>query len=552
MDGTQSFNATITGLDDQRIEWSVDNVVGGNEKLGTIENNNNPALYAAPAGFPDKNTVVIKATSIANTTIVATATVTLFIPTFQLSPQNPVVPKATPQQFSVEGIDASQVDWLINGVQGGSADIGTIDANGLYKPPSIIPTDTVSPLFGNPVPVTVEAVSKVDSNIRDTTTVNLVTGPSITFEPNVPINLQSSFRPTLSSGQRSIAFYNGEVYIVWNQNGRILFAKSSDGISWPSPPIEVSPIEDARNEPTLAIGRNGDVYVAYAECVPCSGLSTIGISVLFLGATDFQQLPIPATGTGSLNPTIAVSDDETIYLAWAAVEDPDTSFDILFQRFSKDGKPIDATPQNVTPVGRSQAQPAITISKSGEIYLAWVDNGVIMATVFNGTSFLAPTPVTDLAQTIASNPSIVGGPQGTVYVAWQDTRLQFPFVFFDVGTITQSVLTFGTDKALGSFSKVVNPQTSPSIALDPHGGIYVAFQEGFDGFRSRGIFLAKSTDGGSTFNVPTRIDDDVNQVPNKSFPSIAVDNAGRTFAIWSDGRGGTSIPSDYVWFAKGE
>ncbi|MFY9271246.1 MAG: DUF1565 domain-containing protein [Candidatus Manganitrophaceae bacterium] len=79
----QIFTATVTGLSDTRLTWSVNDVVGGNETLGTITPNNptDPAqpptgTYKAPATSPDPNSVTIKAASVAEPTIFSnTATI---------------------------------------------------------------------------------------------------------------------------------------------------------------------------------------------------------------------------------------------------------------------------------------------------------------------------------------------------------------------------------------------------------------------------------------------------------------------------------------------
>ncbi len=74
----QIFTATVTGLSDTRLTWSVNDVVGGNETLGTITPNNptDPAqpptgTYKAPATSPDPNSVTIKAASVAEPTILS-------------------------------------------------------------------------------------------------------------------------------------------------------------------------------------------------------------------------------------------------------------------------------------------------------------------------------------------------------------------------------------------------------------------------------------------------------------------------------------------------
>lgn len=59
-----------------------------------------------------------------------------------VAPQGASVRTGTPQQFSasVSGTPGLTFTWSVNGVAGGAAATGTIDATGLYTPPAVLPT----------------------------------------------------------------------------------------------------------------------------------------------------------------------------------------------------------------------------------------------------------------------------------------------------------------------------------------------------------------------------------------------------------------------------
>jgi len=102
---------------------------------------------------------------------------------------------------------------------------------------------------------------------------------------------------------------------------------------------------------------------------------------------------------------------------------------------------------------------------------------------------------------------------------------------------------------VGTGAKGSRSQNLPSIAWDGRNDIYLAFQETLS-TNNDGIFLAKTVDGGNTFRF-SRIDDDGSSpLRNKFSPSLAVDSAGRAFAVWNDGRFGNQQYD--VFFAKGE
>jgi hypothetical protein len=82
----QQFAATVTGTTNTAVTWSVNNVVSGNSTAGTINSN---GQYVAPQQLPTPNTVNVTATSAADTTKTAGATVTLLNPSPILSNISP-------------------------------------------------------------------------------------------------------------------------------------------------------------------------------------------------------------------------------------------------------------------------------------------------------------------------------------------------------------------------------------------------------------------------------------------------------------------------------
>jgi uncharacterized protein YjdB len=72
-DSTQ-FSATVTANMNQAVTWSVNGVAGGNSTFGTIDAT---GKYNTPSSLPSPNSVKIKATSVADTSLSATSSVTL-------------------------------------------------------------------------------------------------------------------------------------------------------------------------------------------------------------------------------------------------------------------------------------------------------------------------------------------------------------------------------------------------------------------------------------------------------------------------------------------
>jgi hypothetical protein len=74
---SQQFTATVAGSTDQTVTWAVEGVAGGNSTIGTITT---AGLYTAPGIPPSPNSVTITATSSADPTQSADATVTVVNP----------------------------------------------------------------------------------------------------------------------------------------------------------------------------------------------------------------------------------------------------------------------------------------------------------------------------------------------------------------------------------------------------------------------------------------------------------------------------------------
>jgi hypothetical protein len=71
---TQQFTATVTGMSNTSVTWSVNGIQGGNSTLGTVSTG---GLYTAPSTVPSTNLVTVTATGLADTTKTASATVTI-------------------------------------------------------------------------------------------------------------------------------------------------------------------------------------------------------------------------------------------------------------------------------------------------------------------------------------------------------------------------------------------------------------------------------------------------------------------------------------------
>jgi len=193
--GTIQFTATIVSSTPTTVAWSVNNILGGNSTLGTI---NASGLYTAPASVPSPAAVTIKATSPAETYPSGAAIVTITGPSVNamvtVAPTDSSALAGTTVQFAatVTGTANTAVTWSVNGVAGGNSTVGAISTSGLYTAPTAVP---------NPPTVVVTATSQANTSQSASTTVTLTANNSAPLFVN--------FGPNGNTGNPNTAFYNG-------------------------------------------------------------------------------------------------------------------------------------------------------------------------------------------------------------------------------------------------------------------------------------------------------------------------------------------------------
>jgi len=189
------FTATVVSSTATTVTWSVNNIVGGNSTLGTV---NSSGLYTAPASVPKPATVTVRATSSAETNPSGSAIVTIMPAavnaTVTVAPTDSSTPSGTTVQFAatVTGTTNAAVAWSVNGVAGGNSTVGTISSSGLYTAPTTVP---------NPPTVVVTATSQADTSQSASTTV------TVTASNTAPLFV--NFGPNGNTGNPNTAYYNG-------------------------------------------------------------------------------------------------------------------------------------------------------------------------------------------------------------------------------------------------------------------------------------------------------------------------------------------------------
>jgi hypothetical protein len=208
----QSFTASVTGTGapSTAVTWSVNGIAGGNSTLGTITSNGAAgALYVAPAVPPSPFSVGVTATSVADPTKSATASVTITCSaTNTISPSAVRVSLAQTQAFTASFCLAAgaSIAWDVNGIADGNSTVGSITPSSANTVVYAAPIDLPSPST-----VVVHATSGL---LTASASVMLVSNISVTVSPSsatVQVSQRTSFAATLTN--------TADTAVSWLVNG---------------------------------------------------------------------------------------------------------------------------------------------------------------------------------------------------------------------------------------------------------------------------------------------------------------------------------------------
>lgn len=205
--GQQQFTATVIGTSNLAVNWSVSGIGCVGVSCGIVSS---AGLYTAPATVPMSAIATVTATSVADPTKSASATVVIQSEsaiTVTISPTSAAVMTGAQQQFTatVTGTTNVAVTWTLSGAGCTGVTCGTITATGLYTAPKAVPT---------PPTVTVTATSVADPARSALAIVTLQAAPAVTVSPasaKVQTGKQMQFTATVT-GTTNTA-------VIWSVSG---------------------------------------------------------------------------------------------------------------------------------------------------------------------------------------------------------------------------------------------------------------------------------------------------------------------------------------------
>ncbi len=204
------FTAAVSGSGDpdRAVRWSVNGIEGGDASVGTISAT---GLYTAPRRLP-AGAVTVTATSLADpaksvsAAVTITSHLTVTITSGPTSVQNGATAQYTATVTPAPGSNPDPgIIWSVNGIAGGNATVGTVDANGLYTAPVVAP---------QPPQVTITASSVADPSKSASISVTILSQVFVSISPQTAsVELEKSLQFSATVGGTT------NQRVIWSVNG---------------------------------------------------------------------------------------------------------------------------------------------------------------------------------------------------------------------------------------------------------------------------------------------------------------------------------------------
>ena len=295
---SQQFSASVTGgSGNTAVTWSLSPTVG------TLSNT---GLYSAPATIATQQTVTVTATSVADPTKSASATITLRAPcSVTLNPTSASLAATQSQQFSASvtgGSGNTAVTWSL------SPTVGTLSNTGLYSAPATIATQQT---------VTVTATSVADPTKSASATITLRTPVSVTLNPT-----SASLAATQSQQfSASVTGGSGNTAVTWSLSPTV-GTLSNTGLY--SAPATIATQQTVTVTATSVADPTKSASATITLRIPVS--VAVNPTSTALAATQSQQFSASVTGgsgntavTWSLSPTVGTLSNTGLYSAPATI-----------------------------------------------------------------------------------------------------------------------------------------------------------------------------------------------------------------------------------------
>jgi len=418
--------------------------------------------------------------------------------------------------------------------------------------------------------------SALSQQVEGSSPASSIKSPASSFQPNHRITdagRRSFWAHTFSSGAHSVAVRGGEVFTAWydvrNGDSDVFFAKSDDRGATFGPNVRVNDDTGRARQykPSLGLDAAGAIYMIWRD--DRRGHADIFFARSEDGGKTFTKNLLLNDDNGWAyhgNPSIGVSPEGNVYAAWS--DDRNGEGDIYFTVSHDRGRSFGRNLRLNDDAGRSvQSHPTVGAGAGGLVVVAWEDfrNGrseiYLTRSIDGGRTFEPNRRVVSGADgTVQVSPSIAVDPHGRVAVAWAQFRPQSGPVDppdaakgetlwwekvrqgdadIDLAVSADGGAHFSPSSRVND-DRTDRPQAFPSVAFDPRGGIDLAWEDFRNG--QADIYFAQIGPGQVGLRANEKVNDDAARARHYH-PSLAVDEQGRAYLLWTDGRGNPFVSS---------
>ena len=385
----------------------------------------------------------------------------------------------------------------------------------------------------------------------------------VPFSPNVRVNSGNStyayqVEPTMKVN------FQGRVFVGWKEafthdggGQRVSFSSSADGGATWSPNVLMDLAATTRqSDPWLSITDDDRVFFTRLEFNSAATVSGISVSNATNGAAwgtthFYSDAPMFAD-----KETAAHDAAGNLYWAWNTDNQVSGVQDIVVTR-SDDGGQTWTPEAHVPDPGDGVLGAFVDVHPNGTVLLTWwsyfTDDVWFDRSFDGGATWGADVRVNDIPGSaggwfgtgwVLPLPAMAVSSNGTIYASWPDYRAGNHDILFarsaDGGATWSRSVRLNDDSTLA-------PQWMPDLALDPYGGIHVAWMDDRDGVHN--VYYVNSTDGGTAWGPNVRVTDaptPLSYTRPGDYLAIESDRLGNVYVVWTDGRGADLD----IYFAK--
>ncbi|MCK4457621.1 MAG: PKD domain-containing protein [Thermoplasmata archaeon] len=262
--------------------------------------------------------------------------------------------------------------------------------------------------------------------------------------------------------------------------------------------------------------RKGQPEVRYAVKKP----SDVGFqaSILVSGVDTYAAWPT--------RQSLSLGFNDTVHVVWHAFEEG--AMDVFYSRLNETSGTFD-TPVRVNDVTDDDQAHAVIAAGEGTVHVAWNDgrggqgdSHIYYAFKNESMSNFSQSMRVDTSSASALTPSIALGNDGTIHIAWKDTRLGGSVRVFYASVVSGTVMP----------DMPVNPNPSgsenyPSVTVDHGGLVSIAWYGGGK------AVLATRHPSDANFSSPVALDELAGSA--QLGPFVIAPEEGLILAVWKEG-----------------